>query len=86
MKFKEIAEAYEILGRRTKNVRQRFNTDTLLTIQILDLVVADSVSGFDGFGGFGSNGNFTLDSEVSLVVFFGGGGSRADRANMHAKG
>ena len=63
-KFKEIAEAYEILG----DVQPMTNTDMLLMIQILDLVAEVSVADLMDSEDLAVMVTLLVDSKISLVV------------------
>ena len=85
-KFKEIAEAYEILGDAQK--RAAYDQYGHASYDPNSGFSGGGFGGgFDGFGGFGGNGNFTGGFEDIFSSFFGGGGGRrGNRANMPRQG
>lgn len=87
-KFKEIAEAYEILGDAQKRAAydQYGHASYDPNSGFSGGGFGGGFEGFGGFDGFGGSGNFTGGFEDIFSSFFGGGGSRADRANMPRQG
>ena len=87
-KFKEIAEAYEILSDSQK--RAAYDQYGHASYDPNSGFSGGGFGGFEGFGGFGGqgfSGSYTGGFEDIFDTFFGGGGSRrGNRANMPRQG
>ena len=87
-KFKEIAEAYEILSDSQK--RAAYDQYGHASYDPNSGFSGGGFGGFEGFGGFGGqgfSGSYTGGFEDIFDTFFGGGGGRrGNRANMPRQG
>ena len=87
-KFKEIAEAYEILSDSQK--RAAYDQYGHASYDPNSGFSGGDFGGFEGFGGFGGqgfSGSYTGGFEDIFDTFFGGGGGRrGNRANMPRQG
>ena len=87
-KFKEIAEAYEILSDSQK--RAAYDQYGHASYDPNSGFSGGGFGGFEGFGGFGGqgfSGSYTGGFEDIFDSFFGGGGARrGNRANMPRQG
>lgn len=87
-KFKEIAEAYEILSDSQK--RAAYDQYGHASYDPNSGFSGGGFGGFEGFGGFGGqgfSGSYTGGFEDIFDTFFGGGsGRRGNRANMPRQG
>lgn len=87
-KFKEIAEAYEILSDSQK--RAEYDQYGHASYDPNSGFSGGGFGGFEGFGGFGGqgfSGSYTGGFEDIFDTFFGGGGGRrGNRANMPRQG
>ena len=87
-KFKEIAEAYEILSDSQK--RAAYDQYGHASYDPNSGFSGGGFGGFEGFGGFGGqgfSGSYTGGFEDIFDTFFGGGGGRrGHRANMPRQG
>ena len=84
-KFKEIAEAYEILSDSQK--RAAYDQYGHASYDPNSGFSGGGFGGFGGFGGQGFSGSYTGGFEDIFDSFFGGGGARrGNRANMPRQG